>query len=732
VKESATTLRGRCLPYGEGITFSPIIEALAPFDARARPTLEHLRGGGAANPEELFLEIRRLLESLAADRPVILHIDDLQWAEAMLLDLLDNIIELAHRAPILLLATARLELLEERPEWGADRPSATSVTLEALAPDECETLLAALGDSLAPDTRAQAIRRSGGNPLFLQEMVELARERGAVVVPPTIQALLTARLERLAGRDRELLERGAIEGEVFHRSGVCVLASHQSGEEVASRLEGLVRKDLIRHSAPTGWGDDPFRFRHLLIRDAAYERLPKATRADLHARFATWLEDIGAGLFEFDEIVGWHLEQSVRYLRGLGREVDPALKRRAADHLHAAGLRAGERSEASAARNLLERALALTDAGQPLRATVGIDLAERLIEAGELARADELLTAAEGETQGGEAGAVLNRLEWLALANPERAAAAVEETLPTMLEELARTRDDRRMAKAHMLAFWGHWAANQAVPAAQEARLAAEHARRAGDNGLRSRALGWYVVTIVYGPLHADVIAQELDAIEEEGPGPYLAACVDLGRGEVERLDGRLDAAHQLTQRALDGFTALGMQPMAAGCAQELAQIELANAHPEAARGLLARCDAMLAELDERPQRSTTQAMLARVHELLGAREQAAAAVELAEELSAPGDAINFAITNGVRARLALADGDAPNAERWARSAVAQAFRTDFIGLHAEVKLGLAHVLRATGQSPQASSEVREALSLFLAKGDRPGSDLARSLLDQL
>jgi tetratricopeptide (TPR) repeat protein len=364
---------------------------------------------------------------------------------------------------------------------------------------------------------------------------------------------------------------------------------------------------------------------------------------------------------------------------------------------------------------------------------IGVDLAERLIEAGELTRADALLTSAERDSTSAEHGpAALNRLEWLVLAKPEQAAAAVESRLPTMLEDFTRTRDDRRLAKAHLLAFWVHWASNHAIPAAEQARLAAEHAGNAGDNGLRSRALGWYVVTIIYGPQSVEIIARELDAIERDRPGPYLASCVDLGRGEVERLHGRFTEAHRLTQRAVNGFIALGMQPMAAGCVQQLAQVELSEGEPVAARESLLQCDEILAELGERPQRATTQALLARVHELLGATAQAREALGLAEQLSAPEDAINFAITHGVRARLALADDDLASAERWAKRAVEQAFRTDFIGLRAEARLGLARVLRAIGQPAQAHSEAHEALNLFAAKGDRPGSDAAQSLLDLL
>ncbi len=729
VGEEAIILRGRCLHYGEGITFWPIIEALTPLGESSQPVRDRLSSGGAATPGELFWEVRRHLESLATRGPVILHIDDLHWAEPMLVDLLDHIADLSQGAPILVLCAARPELLEEHAGFGAAKPNATTVQLAPLASEHCEQLLQHLGDELSRQARARVIRTSEGNPLFLQELAELAREGGELDVPPTIQALLADRLERLPADQRELLERGAIEGQVFHRSAVAVLGGWESPIEVESQLAALVRKDLIRPHPSNVPGDEAFRFRHLLIRDAAYERLPKATRAILHARYARWLEEVPIDFLEVDEIAGWHLEQAVRHREDLRREVDSGLTLGAARHLRAAGRRAAARSDVVAARNLFERALGLAPEGDPLRIKIGVELAEQLVEAGDLARADELLSMAErGHEDVGPAS--LTRLEWLVYAKPGEANETIESRLPRMLEELRRSGDDRGLAKAHMLAFWTRWTASQATLAGAEVRLAARHARTAGDTGLWSRALGWYVATLIYGPQNATMIAAELDAIEAEQHGPYLAAFVDLGRGEVERLGRRFAEACRLTERALAAFRALGIHTMAATCEQTLAWIELSEGDVAEALASLLRADAILADAGERSARSTTQAMLARAHELLGDRAGARAAVEFAEELSAPQEALNYATTHGVRARLALAAGDAEAAERWARSAVACARKTDFAVLQARATLELAQVLSACGRMKEASSEARMALGLFNAKGDEPGSDAALALLD--
>jgi ATP/maltotriose-dependent transcriptional regulator MalT len=730
VDGQAAVLRGRCLHYGEGITFWPLVEALMPLGESAQQLLEHLSGGGAGTPVELFWEARRLLEEVSADKPVILHIDDLQWAEPMLLDLLDHVVDLSRGAPILLLCTARPELLEDRPGWGGGKLNATAVLLEPLGAEESKALLDQLGEALDEDTRAQVIAASDGNPLFMEEMVALARERGIVVVPPTIQALLAARLERLAIDERELLERGAVEGEVFHRLALMALASDPLSSGVELQLAGLVRKELIRPHPATLGADDAFRFRHLLIRDAAYDGLPKATRAELHERFARWLETAAADLPELDEIAGWHLEQAVRYQRELGREIEPELAISAATHLHAAGRRASIRTDLPAAQSLLERALDLVPADYKLHARIAVDLAEELIEEARLARVDELLTAAEQDPElAGEAAFV--RFKWLFMARPEEATTTIEARLPDMLEQLTLAGDERGLAKAHLIAYTIHWLGSRAEPAAAEARLAAEHARRAGDEGLRTRALMAVGGALCLGPAPASELAAHVERVEREEPGPLLAAYQLMGRAWVAKLDGRFDDALAHAERGIELLGAL-QTSQADTAYQFVSEIQLAAGDYEAAREATLRSDAPLAAEGERANRSTTQAMLAEVSELLGDRGTALRAIQLSDELTAEEDVVNFAITHRVRARLAQTDGDLEEAERWARSAVHFSFEMDFAHYRAAAKLELARVLAARDRTAEAECEAREALEISGAKGDRPAVAQAQAVLEKL
>jgi tetratricopeptide (TPR) repeat protein len=731
VADQATVLRGRCLHYGDGITFWPLVEALMPVGVAAQHVLEHLNSGGAATPQELYWEVRRLLESLAAERPVVLYLDDLQWAEPMLLDLIDHVADLSRGAAILLLCTARPELLEDRPGWGGGKLTATTVLLEPLVVEESEALLDALGDGLDRDARMRVIEASEGNPLFLEEMVALARERGTVEVPPTIQALLAARLERLGSEERELLERGAVEGEVFHRLAVKALAGERLAAEIELRLAGLVRKELIRPHPATLSGDEAFRFRHLLIRDAAYDSLPKATRAELHERFARWLEEQAAELLELDEIAGWHYEQAVRYQQELGRASDPVLAASAAAHLQAAGRRANARNDVQAAVNLLKRAMALTPEGDSRRAEIAVDLAEQLGDAGEFTAAIELLGEAQRDPLSGPL-ARLTSLELRLQTDPGAALPQIDEVLPEELERLQQAGRPRELAKAHMLAFFRFLIASQAALASQQVRLAADYAAMAGDDGLRARALGWYMTMLVFGPADDRAIEREVDEIEQGEPGPYLVAFIDQGRSEVCRLRGEVDDAMRLMYRSMSTLEGLGMRTMAAASAQLAAQIAISAGAYEDAVALLLRSDATLAEFGERSYRSTIQAYLAWLYSMIPQPDAALAACELCEELTAPEDVINFAMTPRTRSQVARGDGNLKLAEEQAQLAVHHAFRTDNPVLQGAARLELARVLQALGRGGEAVAEARAALEVYEAKGDRPGMKWAQTLLDEL
>ena len=312
---------------------------------------------------EIRWAVRKLFESSADRAPLVLVFDDLHWAEPTLLDLIEHIVDFSRRAPILIACLARSELLDHNPRWCTGKPDAATMLLEPLGPADTAALIAHLlpAASYGRSAQERLEATAAGNPLFVEEMLALIGESVGrdLAVPPTIQALLAARLDQLRTEDRTVLECGSIEGQSFHRGTVQVMAPQE--RDVSGRLMTLVRQDLLRPDRAVLPGEEAFRFRHLLIRDAAYEALSKADRAQLHERFARWLERRGTGLIELDEIAGYHLQQAFRYRCELGPADDNAhrLAGDAAAHLEVAGRRAMDRGDTGAAVNLLERAEAL-------------------------------------------------------------------------------------------------------------------------------------------------------------------------------------------------------------------------------------------------------------------------------------------------------------------------------------------------------------------------------------
>ena len=277
----ATVVRGRCLSYGVGITYWALVEALLqlgvrPPDERAAATLASVLGETTTptTPDEIAWAARKTLEAAASEQPLVCVFDDIHWAEPAFLDLVEHVADFSRGFPILLLCIARPELLDRRTGWGGGKLNATTVLLEPLSAQETDDLIDRLAD--LDESLKERIRTAAeGNPLFVEEMLAMVREagNGEVAVPPTIHALLAARLDQLDAAERTVLERGAVEGKVFHRGAVEALTPDEA--QVPHRLMSLVRKELVRPDTPQLPHDDAFRFRHLLIRDAAYEALPK-------------------------------------------------------------------------------------------------------------------------------------------------------------------------------------------------------------------------------------------------------------------------------------------------------------------------------------------------------------------------------------------------------------------------------------------------------------------------
>ena len=530
VAGGATVLQGRCLPYGEGITYWPLrevlhqafgedllraIEGLLEGEELAPVIAERVVGAVGATAtsgsvEEIRWAVRRVVEALARRRPVVLVLEDLHWAEPEFLDLVDHLADLVVATPVLMLCLARPELLEDCPAWGGGKRNATTVELEPLGIDDARALLANLspsGESIPHPERVMAVAE--GNPLFLEQLVAAVAEGRAedreVPLPETIQALLAARLERLGPGERAVLERAAMVGKEFSEPELLELLPEEARQTLTRHLEQLVRKRFLRRASTAGAA---YLFRHVLVQEAAYRGIPKRTRAELHERFGDWVQQTaGNRLPELEEIVGYHLEQAYRYRV----ELEPADERartlaaRGAAHLAAGGRRAMNRGDASAAARQLGRAAALLPSTDPRRIELLPRLGEALYKGGNLREAAEVLDEAieVAEISGqrrSHSYAIIERARVRVQTDPEGAAQEARDQAEAAVKVFEEVGDERGLARA-----WRLWSELDNMrcrwdPVREANERALVHARRGRDESEEAAALGLIAHALVHDP----------------------------------------------------------------------------------------------------------------------------------------------------------------------------------------------------------------------------------------
>ncbi len=719
----ARVVRGRCLSYGEGITYWPVVEIVKQLgglpEGDGAVPIRSLLGEteSATSAEEIAWGFRKLIEQQAHERPVVCVFDDVHWAEETLLDLVEHVTDLSRDAPVLVLCMARPELLEKRPAWGGGKWNSTTVLLEPLDAVETERLLDELG--VKPGLRNRIATAAEGNPLFLEEMLALVRASGddEISVPPTIQALLAARLDQLDPAERAVLERGSVEGPVFHQSAVQALAN---GDPQTPRLVALVRKQLIRPDTPQFAGEEAYRFRHLLIRDAAYDALPKAARADLHERFADWLEERGADLIELDEILGHHLEQAARYKAEL-EQPDAVLAERAAERLAAGGRRALSRGDEHAAASLLERSLVLT---RPLRFNLHLE-----IDLAQAVGADPRRAAAIAEHAADRAAADADAAgEALALVVAARYRLEFEDTVDD-LDTLVRAAlpllegaADRAglvhvsNAASEVAGHRGHWEER-----GKSHEQAFHHARLAGQQPAPSLGLG---AAYVLGPIPADEVLRKLDQLLLEWPHPVRV----LSRARVLAMLDRYDEAWPL---ALEASKRLHELTGDEGGEQVADIAALAGDFETAAAYLRVHCDRL--EGQHRFNNLSTYApMLGRSLCALGRFDEAEPLARRGRELGHEQDMATQALWRQVQARVLADRGQHADAETLAREAVAIIERTDGLNFQGDALCDLAETLTAADRSGDAAAALAGALDRYERKRNLAMSHRVRERLAEL
>jgi class 3 adenylate cyclase/tetratricopeptide (TPR) repeat protein len=782
-RSESSVLFGRCLPYGEGITYWPMVEVVreaagmadadSPEEIRRKllNLLKHEEDGPlvaervaqllgastASSSEEVPWAVRRLLEALARDQPMVLILDDLHWAEPRLLDLVEHVADWARDVPILLVCLARPELLDVRPTWAGGKLNATSILLEPLTEDEAGALISNLlgRAELAEGARRRITEAAEGNPLFVEETLSMLIDDGVlrpengswevtgdlsrVAVPGTIHALLAARLDRLAAGERAAIERGSVEGKVFHRGGVAALTPDPARGSLGGHLQTLTRKELIRPARSDFVGEDAFEFRHLLVRDAAYAAMSKETRADLHALFAGWLAHVAERrLTEYEEIVGYHFEQAYRYRTELGRtdEETAALGRRAGHHLGRAGQRAFERGDVPAAITLLGRSSGLLpDSTERLRRL--IDLGVALLDAGEFSRSREVLgDAARDAARLGEPG-----LEWTARVElievelqsepgeADRARREVEEAI-SVLERLG---DDSGLAKAWHVAGTLWWLEARAEKTLAALERAVEHASRAGDRRQLAEDLWLQAMTASWGPTPVtEAIARVKEIMaRSEGHRKVEALCLaTLAHLEASR--GNMDEARRLIAKGRGMMRELGLTILAAATSHAEGYIGMSAGEPEEAERTLREGYDELERLGEKAYLSTSAAALAGALYELDRLDEAERFTGISEETADPTDLASHILWRSVRGKILARRGRLEEAEQLVRDAVTIAEDTDLLDAKGDALLDLGEVFELAGRREEAREAVARALDLYERKESTVLAEQARRKLAEL
>jgi class 3 adenylate cyclase len=775
----ATVLRGRCLSYGEGITFWPVSEVVhqaagmidtdLPAEAAAKlrrllgdaGDADHVAGrvaqliGLGVTPvpaEEAAWAFRRLLEVLAGRGPLVVVLDDLHWAEPTLLDLVEHVADFARAAPILLVAIARPELLEQRPGWAGGKLNATTVLLEPLGEAESAELLDSLaGPAALPEAARRGITRAAeGNPLFLEELLaalveegRLRREDGRWVaaadlatlgIPPSIQALLTARLDRLDGADRAILERASVVGQVFEGSAVVELSPPERRHELPGRLGTLVRRELLRRVPSRLADDEGFQFRHQLLRDAAYDSIPKQTRAELHERFASWLErTAGPRLREVEEILGYHLERAWGYRVELGMagDGDRRLAEAAATRLGAAGRRAMARGDLPAAANLLERAIALLADGDPARRELLVELADVLVTTGEFTRADAVIAAVTA-LAGGDAHlaahASVARLRMQVAVATDLDADALQSEARRAIATFAATADKHGLAKAYGLLAQLGFLRCRIAEAETAAAEAIGHARLAGDEPTEGWARGMLAQAAFWGPVPvADGIRRCRALLEQAGGNRRAEVAALQSLAGLQAMAGEAEQAMATADRAVARAEDLGANRQAALARVFAAAAAMLAGDPAAAERHLRWGIRVVERQGDTGLRSNLTADLAHVLHELGHGEEALRQAMASHGLAAREDLFAQVRWRGAAAKALAGEGRLEEAARLAEEAVRIAAPTDMLTMRGDALLDQAAVALATGRDGDAAAGAAAALELYLAKGNRPGAARARA-----
>ena len=694
--ERALVLSGRCLPYGEGVTYWPLAEMVKssagitdddPLDEAQRKIREYCEDEAVADllglavgvleavegersQQEITWAARAWAEQLAAGQPLVLVFEDVHWGEEPLLELIEHLAAWVREQPLLLLCIARPELLDIRPAWGGGRVRSTTLELEPLQPDESAELVAALTAELElPVDIAAVLAKSEGNPLFVEETIRMLAERprdGAERIPDTLQALIAARIDRLPGAERVLLQRAAAMGRIFMAGALAQLSPEL--DDVSDPLDGLSLRDLIvREPRATISGEQAFKFRHVLIREVAYAGLSKMSRAELHRAFAGWLKERAGD--ELVEIRAFHLDQAARLLAELDGYAPHDLNEEAAEALTHAGRRALSREAFRSARKLLLRASELAPTLERRyfagRAAWRLgDMTAVIVEMEDVAA----VAASHGERQ--LQGRALTALAEAVL-NQRADAIAARELAEQAIAVLADEPPDIRFEAFRAATTVAAWLSD-GESFERWAKLALEAARAAHRKDQEAAiTIGLAQTYILRLELdEAEPLVERVAELAEESGSVVGRADALLARGTLENWRGNEVVAEAAFMGARELYHEVGNTASESAMSMLIARCAMALGDYERAEKLLADAVRTMKGLNDRARLCEAQRSLAEVYVHGGRLEEAERVALEARESVGPEDRVSISTTKISLAAVRAAQGRDEEAEHLLREGV--------------------------------------------------------------
>ena len=737
--KGVTTLWGRCLSYGEGITYSPLREVVeqAGGSEEREAILGALEADTPPPAPEIAWRFRKFCEAHAREQPLVLVFDDLHWAEPTLLELVEHLADKGE-GPILVVCVAREELLEDRATFLEGRENVERIVLEALSSDETDTLLEGLGGAvLESDQRRRIVETAEGNPLFLEQLLALALEGGLGErpLPETIQSLLAARLDRLGPGERAMLERAAVVGKEFAADAVTSLLDPDAAPTAGAHLRTLSDRGFVRPR-----GDAAFSFRHVLVQQAVYRAAPKRLRAELHERFADRLDRVAKDIAELDELVGYHLEQAFR-LRGELGESDRRTEQLAKDggrRLGAAGIRAWKRNDVHATTNLLSRVAALLPRSEPLRRELLCELGIALRAGGDSDAADNVLAQAIGASR--EAGdrrvELRARIEHEYVRLPRTTGMTADALLGATAEGIPvfeTMGDSRALGRAWLLYGFVEGARRGRHQVREEAaERALVHYK--SSNWPTSTCLGEIAIALYFGPTPVSrAIARCKALLKVDASDRVGRANIEVFMGGLIAQHGNFDEARELVASARATYEDLGQRTSATPyCAMVLGDIELLADDAGTAAQILRGLCGELEQMHAYSQLASRAGDLAEALYIQHSFEEAEEWAHIAETHSATDDLDARLLWMPVRAKLAARHGRFEEAERIAMEATALSESSDALNHRAKVHRDLGEILRLAGRASDAVAALDRAIELYERKGNLIGAAQVDALQDDL